>query len=174
MALSTKRKNLLCDEKITDESAFRSWAKTNHPDKGGNEAKFKSVSACKSNGFCPPEVSLLGRLGARSATSLRRFTPSAPRFGDPESVRSVRSARSARDAKNLESSRRLMQKMYDLQQVLPPPAEPSGVLAYSDYSAGGKGTRRHYYNYKKTRKGRVNKIYSKKRKTLRRKKYKKN
>ena len=171
MALSTDCINLLCEKKITDDAAFRSWAKINHPDKGGNAELFKRVADCKSNGFCPPEVSLLGRLGARSATSLRRFAPSAPRFGDPESVRSVRSARSARDASNLESSRSLMQKMYDLKQVLPPPAKPSGVLAYSDYSAGGKGSRRRYNNSKKTRKGRVNKIYSKKRKTLRRKKY---
>ena len=174
MALSTDCEKLLCKEGITDESAFRLWSKKNHPDKGGNQELFKRVADCKSNGFCPQEVPLLGRVGARSATSLRRFTPRAPRFGDPESVRSVMSARSARAALNLESSQRLMQKMYDLQQVLPPPAEPSGVLAYSDYSAGGKGSRRRYNNYKKTRKGRVNKIYSKKRKTLRRKKYKKN
>jgi hypothetical protein len=36
-----------------------------------------------------------------------------------------------------------------------------------DLSAGGKGTRRSYHNYKKTQKSRVYKIYSKKRKTKR-------
>ena len=59
-------------------------------------------------------------------------------------------------------------------RISPKPKDTPEPKDADDYKAGGKGTRRHYYNYKKTRKGRVNKIYSKKRKTLRRKKYKKN
>ena len=200
MALTTECKNLLCDEKITDESAFRSWAKINHPDKGGNEAKFQSVSACKSNGFCPPKLSL------RSARSARSGRLS-------ESARSARSARLAREAYHLDSLQNSQRELTKLQKlitehekdkfwgqnavlatpvaasartmvrqgrelpsarILPKPKDTPEPKDADDYKAGGKGTRRHYYNYKKTRKGRVNKIYSKKRKTLRRKKYKKN
>ena len=327
MALSTECKNLLCDEKITDASAFRSWAKKNHPDKGGNQELFNRVAACKSNGFCPPKLSLRsarsarsGRLSesARSARSARLareadhldslqnsqreltklqklitedekdkfwdqnavlatadevlreanalvatanrtdtnvkhaqelkdavqdmttkvraaiseeyYSPRQQRVAELEAKELAKSTRSpiklipseikakARAAANkaviiansnnvgeetpiqnmlnylsrmLEdfltpkaasstpvaaSARTMVRQGRELPsaRILPKPKDTPEPKDADDYKAGGKGTRRHYYNYKKTRKGRVNKIYSKKRKTLRRKKYKKN